>query len=174
MKIKKIEVDSFEFQPGRELAKKYQVIRQLGQGWEGEVYLVKEKLTEIERAAKFFFPQRNRDNKALIFYAKKLHKLRHCPILIQYYTQETIQFRGTEISFLVSDFVEGEVLTSFLKRQPSNRLTPFQGMHLLHALASGIESIHHMKEYHGDLHTDNIIIHRSSLSYDLKLLDMFH
>ncbi|WP_455205238.1 hypothetical protein [Kaarinaea lacus] len=31
-----------------------------------------------------------------------------------------------------------------------------------------------MKEYHGDLHTDNIIIRRFGLSYDLKLLDMFH
>ena len=31
-----------------------------------------------------------------------------------------------------------------------------------------------MREYHGDLHSDNIIIKRHGLSYDLKLLDMFH
>jgi serine/threonine protein kinase len=169
-----LNVDSFGFRPGRILAKKYEIVRQLGQGWEGEVYLVKERLTDIERAAKFFFPQRNRNNKALIFYAKKLHKLRHCPILIQYFTQETITYKGAEISFLVSDYVEGEVLSDFLLRQPGKRLTPFQALHLLHALAAGIESIHHMKEYHGDLHTDNVIIHRFGLSYDLKLLDMFH
>ena len=171
---KKLVVDSFQFHPGHRLAKKYEIIRQLGQGWEGEVYLVKELLTGIERAAKFFYPQRNQNNKALLFYAKKLHKLRHCPILIQYYTQERIPFKGTEISFLVSDFVEGGVLSGFLKRQKGRRLNPFQALHLLHSLASGIESIHNMKEYHGDLHTDNIIIHRFGLSYDLKLLDMFH
>jgi serine/threonine protein kinase len=174
MKSKKLVIDQFEFFPGRKLGNKYEVIRKLGQGWEGEVYLVKELLTGIERAAKFFYPQRNIKNSALKFYAIKLHKLRFCPILIQYHTQDTIIYRGVTISFLVSDFIEGELLTNFLERQKGKRLSPFQALHLLHALASGIESIHHMKEYHGDLHTDNIIIRRFGLSYDMKLLDMFH
>lgn len=174
MKHHFIAIDKFEFRTGRQLANKYEVIRKLGQGWEGEVYLVKELLTGIERAAKFFYPQRNLNNKALKFYAIKLYKLRHCPILIQYHTQDTIVYRGATISFLVSDFIEGELLSHFLERQRGKRLTPFQGLHLLHALAAGIENIHHMKEYHGDLHTDNIIIRRFGLSYDMKLLDMFH
>lgn len=174
MKAKQQYIERFEFHPGRQLAKKYEILRMLGQGWEGEVYLVRENMTGIERAAKFFYPQRNQNNKALTFYARKLHKLRHCPILIQYYTQERIVYRGIEIPFLVSDYIEGELLSRFLDRQKGKRLSPFQALHLLHALASGIESIHHMKEYHGDLHTDNIIIRRFGLSYDLKLLDMFH
>jgi hypothetical protein len=63
-------ITSFNFQPGRVLAKKYEVIRQLGQGWEGEVYLVREQMTNIERAAKFFYPERNLNNKAFKFYAQ--------------------------------------------------------------------------------------------------------
>ena len=51
-------ISSFDFQPGRSLAKKYEVLSKLGQGWEGEVYLLRETSTGIERAAKFFFPQR--------------------------------------------------------------------------------------------------------------------
>lgn len=31
-----------------------------------------------------------------------------------------------------------------------------------------------MKEYHGDLHTDNIIVQRYGLGFDLKLLDFYH
>ena len=31
-----------------------------------------------------------------------------------------------------------------------------------------------MKEYHGDLHTENIIIQRYGLGFDLKLLDFYH
>lgn len=167
-------IDSFNFQPGRILAKKYEVLSKLGEGWEGEVYLIREQLTGIDRAAKFFFPQRNPNNKAFKFYAQKLHKLRHCNILIQYFTQETIIYRGEQVTFLVSDFIEGEMLSAFINRQPGKRLGAFQALHLLHALAVGMESIHHTREYHGDLHTDNIIISRFGLSYDIKLLDMYY
>lgn len=167
-------IESFNFLPGRILANKYEVVSKLGEGWEGEVYIVREKVTGVEHAAKFFFPRRNIRNRAFKFYAKKLHKLRHCPILIRYHNQETIKIRKHSITFLVSEYVEGELLSEFLKRQPGKRLTAFQGIHLLHALASGIVCIHHMREYHGDLHTDNIIIKRHGLAFDLKLLDMFH
>lgn len=167
-------IDTFNFYPGRILLKKYEVVTRLGSGWEGEVFKVRETNTGIERAAKFFFPHRNPRNKSSIFYATKLHKLRHCPILIQYHTQENIVYRGIPITFLVSDFVDGEILTQFLLRQPRKRLTVFEGLHLLHSIASGIECIHQLGEYHGDLHSDNIIVNRFGIGFDVKLLDMFH
>ncbi|MFP5505438.1 MAG: protein kinase, partial [Gammaproteobacteria bacterium] len=132
------------------------------------------RATGIDRAAKFFFPHRNPRDRTATFYACKLHKLRHCPIVIQYHTQETILYRGVPISFLVSDFVEGDLLSEFLSKQPGKRLSAFQGLHLLHALASGIECIHQMREYHGDLHAENIIVQRYGIGFDLKLLDLFH
>lgn len=167
-------IRSFDFAAGRKLAKKYEIVSKLGAGWEGEVYLLRESPTGIERAAKFFFPQRNVRNKALNFYAKKLHKLRDCPALIQYHTQETIHFSGQDISFLVSDYVEGEILTEFLKAQPRGRLDAFQGLHLLHAMSVAIEGIHRLNDYHGDLHPGNVIIRRRGLGFDIKLLDFFH
>ncbi|MFQ5994423.1 MAG: protein kinase [Acidiferrobacterales bacterium] len=167
-------VETFDLYPGRILARKYEVISLLGTGWEGEVYKIREIATGIERAAKFFFPQRNPRDRTVNFYAKKLHKLRHCPILIQYHTQEKIVFHRQPLTFLVSDYVEGELLSQFLSRQPGDRLSAFQGLHLLHALASGIAMIHNLREYHGDLHTDNIIVRRYGLGFDIKLIDMIH
>jgi len=167
-------IDSFDIKPGRILARKYEVIEFLGAGWEGEVFLVREHPTDIERAVKLFYPHRNPRDRAANFYARKLHKLRHCPIVNQYHTRETITYRGFPITLLVSEFVEGELLSVFLSRIPGKRLTPFQGLHLLHALTTGIECIHLMKEYHGDLHTDNIIVQRYGLGFDLKLLDFYH
>jgi serine/threonine protein kinase len=166
-------LESFDFRPGDVLADKYEIVSRLGEGWEGEVYLVRELSTGVDRAAKFFFPQRNPKNATLTYYAKKLHRLRHCPILIQYHTQETINYLGVPVTFVVSEYVEGELLSDFLRRQPGKRLDAFQAMHLLHALASGIESIHHLREYHGDLHTENIIVKRSGLGFDVKLLDLY-
>jgi len=167
-------ITSFGFQPGQILADKYEIISQIGNGWEGEVYLLKECSTGIEHAAKFWYPHRNLSNRAVRFYARKLHKLRHCPILIQYHTQETILFDEIPVRFLVSEYVEDELLSHFLARQPGKRVPVFQGLHLLHALASGIEKIHNLREYHGDLHDENVIVRRYGLSFDLKLVDMYH
>lgn len=167
-------IESFNLLPGRIIAKKYEIKSLLGAGWESEVYLVREITTGIERTAKFFFPQRNLHDRALKFYARKLHKLRKCPIIIQYSTQDVIIYRRMQISFLVSEFVEGELLSEYLNRQPGKRLLPFQALHLLYALACGIECIHSTGEYHGDLHTENIIVQRVGLRFELKLLDMFH
>ena len=165
---------SFNLHCGDCLAGKYQVVTLLGAGWEGEVYLVRERGTGIERTVKIFFPRRNPRDRALRFYARKLHKLRHCPVVIQYHTRDTFIYDDTKVSFLLSEFVEGELLSDFLKRQRGRRLSPFQGVHLLHALAIGIESIHKLGDYHGDLHADNIIVLRYGLGFELKLLDMFH
>lgn len=174
MKNKESKIEEFDFQEGFLLARKYHVVEKLGEGWEGEVYRVKERNTGVERAAKVFYPQRNQKNKTSNFYARKLHKLYHCPIVIQYHAEETARFRGVDVTVLVSELVEGEILTDFLKRQVGKRLTPFQALHLLYSLICGLEEIHRLKEYHGDLHAGNIIISRYGLSFELKLLDFFH
>lgn len=156
------------------LARKYEITEQLGSGWEGEVYKITECSTGIVRAAKLFYPQRNLRDRTARLYAKKLHKLRHCPILIQYHTREEIIHRRTPITVLISEYVEGEKLSDFIRRQQGGRLPPFQALHLLYRLATGIEPIHHAREYHGDLHTENIIVKRYGLGFELKVVDFYH
>ncbi len=167
-------IDRFRLERGTVIGGRYHVLELLGAGWEGEVYLVEEAGTGIIHTAKMFFPQRNPGNRTLKSYARRLHKLRHCPIVIQYHATEVMQFEGVRISILISEYVEGELLSTFLRAQRGNRLSPFQAIHLLHALTRGIESIHAAREYHGDLHLDNIVVQRFGLGFDLKLLDMFN
>lgn len=165
---------SYNFQPGDVLADKYKIVGLIGKGWEGEVYMMRENSTGVECTAKVFFPQRNEKGKASNFCARKLHKLRHCDILIRYHTHETIEFDGNPVIFLVSEYVDGELLSEFQKKQPGKKLAPFEALHLLKGVACGVEQIHAMGEYHGDIHSDNILIQRHGLDFKLKLIDPFH
>ena len=163
----------FDLVPGRSVAGKYIVVRPLGSGYEGEVYAVMERATGIGRAAKFYYPHRDPRGMAAIRYARKLDALRHCPILLQYHHQEIVTIRRQRVTVVVSELVEGVKLSEFLARQPGGRLTTFEALHVLHALASGIAPIHARGEYHGDIHPDNIMIRRRGIGFDLKLIDFF-
>ena len=167
-------IESFSLQPGRRIGGKYIVDVKLGSGWEGEVYKVVETRTGIHRAAKLFYPKRNVADRAVRFYAKKLERLRRCPIVIQYHHSESLQYRGVPITCLISDFVEGELLSDFVARQPGKRLRPFEALHLTYALARGVEEIHKVREYHGDLHDSNVLVKRQGIFFDVKIVDFFH
>lgn len=166
-------IKCFDFEAGKKIAGKYKIIEKLGSGWEGEVYKIEEFNTQIIRAAKFFFPHRNIKNKESNKYAKKLHKLSNCPLVIQYHNIEFIQFKGFKISCLISEFVEGEILSEFIKNQKNKKLDLYSGLQLLHNLVTGLEDMHRFGEYHGDLHSDNIIVKRYGLGFQVKLLDMY-
>ncbi len=167
-------IDHFDFPPGRTIGGKYIIETKLGGGWEGEVYRVSERRTGVKRAAKVFYPKRNVRDRAMMFYAKKLERLRKCSIVIQYHHSETVRHRGSPISCLISEYVDGELLEEFVARQPGGRLHPFEAMHLLYALAHGLEEIHGTREYHGDIHAGNILVKRRGVFFDVKLVDFYH
>lgn len=166
-------VRRFDFPAGRSVAGKYVIERPLGSGWEGEVYAITEKNTGIRRAAKFYYPHRDPTGKAAIAYARKLDALRHCPILMQYHHQEIISVRRRKVIVVISELVEGEKLSEFMARQPQHRLSAFEALNVLYVLAKGIAPIHARGEYHGDIHDDNIMIRRTGITFELKLLDFF-
>src|SRR5438128_1098933 len=166
-------IKRFDFPPGRTIAGKYVIDKPLGSGWEGEVYVITEKLTGIRRAAKFYYPHRDPTGKAAIAYARKLDALRHCPILMQYHHQEIASVKRKKVTVVISELVEGEKLSEFLHRQPRHKLSTFEALHVLHTLARGIAPIHARGEYHGDIHDDNIMIRRQGIGFEVKLLDFF-
>jgi tRNA A-37 threonylcarbamoyl transferase component Bud32 len=163
----------FNLEPGKTLGRNYYIVEFLGSGWEGEVYKVEERRTGIIRAAKIFYEGRRLKDRQLQRYAKKLYRLRHCPIITQYHHRDFARVGRQSVEILISDFAEGEMLSTFLDRQPRKKLPSFEALHLLYALAAGVERIHHLGEYHGDIHSNNIMVRRRGLEFKVHLLDFF-
>lgn len=164
---------TFDFEEGRALGGRYTIAEKMGQGWEGEVYRIEERGTGISRVAKFYYPDRNPKGVTARRYAIKLHRLRDCPVVVQYLYHDRIRFHGYPIEYVVSDLAPGEMLSRFQLLQPGRRFRSFEALHLLYALAAGVEPIHLKGQYHGDIHTDNILVERAGLSFRIKLLDFF-
>lgn len=169
-----MKLEKFQLEPGTLLTSRYLVDEFIGGGYEGEVYRVIENHTGLFRAIKLFYPQRNPKLKVSSRYALKLDKLRECPIVMDYLSHETIFFANHNIACLISEYIEGEILGDFVKKQRGKRLGIFPAVHLLYSIIEGLEYIHTKGEYHGDLHVDNIIIRRFGLKFDLKIIDMHH
>lgn|SRR3990167_850864 len=164
----------YDLAEGGRLGKHYTVLDFLGEGYEGEVYKVAEKTTEIVRAAKLFYKKNQLQKHPHVTYAKRLHQLRTCPIVIQYHHQDQVRIKGQSVDFLVSDFVDGEVLSTYIESFPQNRLQPFEALHLFYAIVKGVEQIHLLNEYHGDIHSNNIMVKRKGLKYSVYLIDLLH
>lgn len=164
--------DAFDLVPGRVIGGEYVVDARLGEGWEGRVYRVSERRTGAIRAAKLFFPERNANDRAVDFYARKLEQLRDCDIIIKYHHAETIRLAGRSVTVLISEFVDGLLLDQYVRARRGRRLPVFEALHILHGLASGLEEVHARREYHGDLHEGNVLIQRRGVHLDLKLVDL--
>jgi len=174
MALKAPRISSFGFEPGDRIGGKYRVEAFLGSGVQGEVYRVTEMQTGIRRAAKLFYPHENKRNAAARVYAQKLDRLRDCPIVIKYHHAEYLPIQGTKVACLVSELVDGILLSSFVNSQPGQRLQPFKALHLLYPLVCGLEQIHARREYHGDLHPWNILVQPRGIFFDLKLVDFYN
>jgi serine/threonine protein kinase len=153
-----VRITSFGLEPGQRIGDKYLVEAFLGGGLQGEVYRVTELQTRVRRAAKLFFPQQNQGGRTARNYAQRLDRLRDCPIVIQYHHAETVRIAGVDVTCLLSEYVNGILLSDFLAKHPGGRLPAFKALHVLYPLVCGLEQIHRQGEYHGDIHPWNILI----------------
>jgi len=164
---------SYDLKPGRRIGSRYRVEALLGAGSEGEVYRVRDQGTGIHRAAKIYYPHRDPKQRLSEQHARKLNRLRHCPIVLQYHHSEAITIRGHKTVAVISELCDGVPLQTWIDRQRGQRVAPFIALTILRDLAAGLEQIHALREYHADVHTENILIKPRGVCFDLKLIDFY-
>jgi len=130
----------------------------LGSGSEGEVYRIVERDTGIHRAAKLYFAQQGPQSKNVVWHARKLNKLRHCGIVLQYHHTQMVQVGRRRVLCLISELCDGHQLEKWVANQRGARLPVYVALHVLYHLTRGLEQIHGLGEYHADVHSQNILI----------------
>jgi WD40 repeat protein/predicted Ser/Thr protein kinase len=144
----------------------YEIIREIGRGGMGVVYLAKHPNLKIEVAIKAMYPDPSlaKDDPAMIEARKRFRneaeiaaKLKD-PGIIKIYDVGVDDDTG--ILYLVMDYLDGGSLSDLLKRK--GRFTLIETLEIIKPLARALEFIHSQGIIHRDLKPGNILFLRGN------------
>lgn len=141
------------FAVGQVLNNTYQIIRILGRGGTGEVYLAANKITGRQVAIKALSRNfsGNADYIELMKREEQIRAIQHDAVVR--YTECSLSDDGHV--FLVMDFVDGQPLSDEMARR---QMAPRELLIILHRVLEGLEATHNKGIIHRDLSPDNIIL----------------
>ncbi len=141
----------------------YEIIKQIGAGGMGEVYLAKDTKLERRVAVKILNEQFSRHESNLqrfIQEAKAASALNHPNILVIHEIGET-----ENSNYIVSEYIEGETLRDGIKQSPSKLL---EILDISIQIANALTAAHEAHIVHRDIKPENIMIRPDGF---VKILD---
>ncbi len=136
------------------LSGRYQIIRELGRGGMGVVYLARDKELDMDVAVKFLPVELSKDQYALDLLrseAKLSMSLSH-PNILRLHTLDT----SGQFKFLVMEYVEGKDLLSIIRER--GKLGFEEALPIIKAVCDGLDYAHSMRILHRDLKPANIMV----------------
>lgn len=153
------------------IAGKYRVIKKLGEGAMGAVWLAKNEVTDREFAIKVLLPEVAAEPAALARFfreARVCGSLRH-PSILEIYDAGTAPELG-DAAYLVMERLEGAPLDTVIRQRGA--LDPRLALDILIQCARGLHLAHLKGVVHRDLKPANIFLHRPGTgSIEPKVLD---
>lgn len=137
----------------------FSIIRPLGEGGMGEVYLAEDSKLNRQVALKtlrddFFDNPERRDR--FEREAKTAAQITHSNVMSIYDTGvATAPDSGKEVHYIVMELVQGKPLDEWIKRHESE---PGKLLRVAEAIGSGIAAAHKLNIVHRDIKSDNIIV----------------
>jgi serine/threonine-protein kinase len=153
---------------GSVVAERYHVIKKLGEGGMGQVYLAEHVKMGRKSALKVMNPGMASDADAIARFnreAANASRLNHPNICAIYDFGET----PDGLIYLAMEFIEGQALTDLMKQGP---LAPPRAASILHQAADALQVAHDHGIVHRDIKPDNIMIAKGREGADLvKVVD---
>ena len=141
----------------------YEIVKQIGAGGMGEVYLAKDTKLERSVAVKILnekFAAHESNLQRFIQEAKAASALNHPNILVIHEIGES-----EKSNYIVSEYIEGETLRDNLKKTPP-KLS--EVLDIAIQIANALAAAHHAKIVHRDIKPENIMIRPDGF---VKILD---
>lgn len=154
--------------PGAILADRYEIIRRLGAGGMGAVYLARHRLMDRLCALKVLPPGQHRDREAIERFtreAQNASRIQHPQVCTVYDFGTT----GDGVAYLAMEYLEGRTLGAILAEQP--RLPLDRAIRLTRAIAAGLDAAHELGIVHRDLKPDNVMVLATKAGETVKLVD---
>lgn len=155
---------------GRLLDGKYRLVRRLGSGGMGTVYLAIHEGLGKEVAVKLLRPKGRKKSYATRFAieARALGKLDHPNILRV--TDYGIDPRCDGMPFLVMEYLQGKLLYGWIRERGA--LPSAEALSILGQVADAMESAHACKLLHRDLKPSNVfLLERPGTPWEVRILD---
>jgi serine/threonine protein kinase len=153
---------------GTLLDDRYEIVRPLGTGGMGTVYLARHRQMDRLSAVKVLHPSQAGDREALDRFAREARnasRINH-PNVCAVYDFGTTPGGG---GYLAMEFVEGRTLGSILREQGA--LPPRRVANLVRETAAGLDAAHRLGIVHRDLKPDNVMVLTAHGRETVKLVD---
>ncbi|MCK4980159.1 MAG: serine/threonine protein kinase, partial [Candidatus Delongbacteria bacterium] len=152
--------------PGQTINERYEIMRLLGEGGMGNVYLVRDFVENRVIALKLikdkFFSNKAIDRFKNEF--KMVNQLNH-PNIIKVYDLDV--YKKTDTYFFTMEYVEGKDLTTAYKT-----LSYREKLEILLQIARGLNYIHNRHIVHFDMKSDNVfLLQNEKGGYQAKIMD---
>jgi tetratricopeptide (TPR) repeat protein/tRNA A-37 threonylcarbamoyl transferase component Bud32 len=147
----------------------FKIVRMLGEGGMGQVYLAEDEKLGRQVAIKILTVQYFDDTERLERFkreARTAAQVTH-PNVMAIYDIGTAQESGSgrEINYIVMEYIAGKSLSDYIKAKPTDLAAVVR---LAEKIASGLAAAHKMQVVHRDIKADNIIVNEDDQP---KILD---
>ena len=158
-----------DLRPGMMIRNSYRILRKLGEGGMGSVYLAEQTLMEEPRALKFLSRQWSRDEGFTARFRREvrtLRQVRHKNVV----DSGDLERAEDDTLFFAMEYVDGPDLRSFLDDAPR----PFDvqlALELTRGIALGLGAAHAKGLVHRDIKPENILMARNGDCWVPKIAD---
>jgi serine/threonine-protein kinase len=158
-----------DLKPGMSILNKYRIVRKLGEGGFGAVYLADQTLMDEQRALKFLARQWSRDQGSIARFRREvqtLRQVRHKNVV----DCGDLEQAEDDSLFFAMEFVDGPDLRDFLH----SASRPFEvkaALEIARGIAEGMGAAHAKGMVHRDIKPENLLMARDAGGWVPKIAD---